>query len=271
MHKPLPELSAELSEELSEQLPKFQQLQYQFAAHIRNPEKQSAPADIEDRRMAIYRDLFFNNMSGFLAGVFPVFKQISTEEYWLKLVREFFDNHHCHTPYFLEIGEEFLAFINEGHESTSDDKPFMQELLHYEWVELALDASQIELPLDNVNANGDLLEGHPVQSPLAWLLSYSFPVHCIRPDFQPEEPSGNPTYLIAYRNREDQVHFMEVNAVTGRLLYLLSENEGLSGKDALIQIAEEMQHPDIEQVVQGGKETMEHLLSKGILLGANIQ
>lgn len=255
MHKPLPEL------------PKFQQLQYAFAAHIRNPDKNDRPSDIEDRRMAIYRDLFFNNVEGFLAGNFPVFKQLCSEDYWLEMARDFFDNHHCHTPYFLEIGQEFLAYIANERVADERDPVFMQELLHYEWVELALDASEVTLTVDSIDPNGDLLEGHPVQSPLAWLLSYQFPVHCIRPDFQPEVAPETPTFLIAYRNRDDEVNFMEVNSVSGRLLYLLSEDATLSGEAALKQIAEEMGHPDTEQVIQGGLQTMEHLRAKGILLG----
>ncbi len=111
---------------------------------------------------------------------------------------------------------------------------------------------------------------HPVQSPLAWLLSYQFPVHCIRPDYQPEEAPEQPTFLIAYRNREDEVNFMEVNSVTGRLLYLLSEDTAMTGEQALAQIAAEMQHPNPEQVIAGGLETMEHLRSKGIILGTQL-
>lgn len=255
---------------MRKQLPEFQQLQYEFAAHIRNPEKNSKPSEIEDRRMGIYRDLFFNNVKGFLEGNFPVFHNLCSEDYWLRLARDFFEKHHCHTPYFLEIGQEFLEYVGSEREANSEDPAFMQELLHYEWVELALDASVIELPLDNVDANGDLLKGHPVQSPLAWLLSYQFPVHCIRSDYQPETAPETPTYLIAYRNREDEVNFMEVNAVTGRLLYLLSEYEGLTGEQALMQIADEMNHPSSDQVVSGGIETLEHLRSKGIILGTKI-
>ena len=41
----------------------FQQTQYQFAAYIRDPEHQAIPDQIESRRMAIYRDLFFNNIN----------------------------------------------------------------------------------------------------------------------------------------------------------------------------------------------------------------
>ena len=44
------------------ELPEFQQKQYAFAAHIRDPENNPAPSGVEDRRMAIYRELFFNNL-----------------------------------------------------------------------------------------------------------------------------------------------------------------------------------------------------------------
>ena len=40
----------------------FQETQYQFAAYIRDPEHQPIPDQLESRRMAIYRDLFFNNI-----------------------------------------------------------------------------------------------------------------------------------------------------------------------------------------------------------------
>lgn len=80
MHKPSPDQ------------PNFQNVQYQFAAHIRNPQENAAPEGIEDRRMAIYRDLFFNNVEGFLAGNFPVLKLISSEQYWLRLARDFLIN-----------------------------------------------------------------------------------------------------------------------------------------------------------------------------------
>ena len=49
---------------------------YEFAAHIRDPENKPAPENIEDRRMGIYRDLFFNNIEGFLSGTFPVLKRL---------------------------------------------------------------------------------------------------------------------------------------------------------------------------------------------------
>jgi len=244
----------------------FKQMQYDFAAHIRQPAENAPPANVEDRRMKIYRELFYNNVEGFVKGMFPVLRSLYSDENWHALVRDFFATHRCKTPYFLEIGQEFMAYLAEEREPQEQDPPFLKELAHYEWVELALDISEAELPED-VNAEGDLLDGHPVQSPLAWSLAYQYPVHCIRPEFQPTEPSEHPTYLLVYRNVEFDVKFMEINGVTARLLHLFHEQPELTGRQALEMIAQELQHPQPEMVVNGGLETMQQLREAGVLLG----
>ena len=53
----------------------FRALQMAFAGHIRNPEL-AAPENIEDRRMAIYRRLIFNNIQSFCSNAFPVLKSL---------------------------------------------------------------------------------------------------------------------------------------------------------------------------------------------------
>ena len=63
---------------------------FDFAAHIRDPENSPVPDNIEDRRMEIYRGLFFNNVQGFLANTFPVLKSLYEEDAWIELVRSFY-------------------------------------------------------------------------------------------------------------------------------------------------------------------------------------
>ncbi|HEX2138849.1 MAG TPA: DNA-binding domain-containing protein, partial [Woeseiaceae bacterium] len=60
----------------------FQQKQRAFAAHIRDPDHCSPPAGVEDRRMAIYRELFFNNLDNLLGKSFPVLRAILGDEEW---------------------------------------------------------------------------------------------------------------------------------------------------------------------------------------------
>ncbi|KKM03976.1 hypothetical protein LCGC14_1768990, partial [marine sediment metagenome] len=54
----------------------FTTTQQQFASYIRDPENTALPKGIEQRRMAIYRDLFFNNFDSTLSTAFPFIKQL---------------------------------------------------------------------------------------------------------------------------------------------------------------------------------------------------
>lgn len=245
----------------------FQKLQYQFCAHIRDPQKNPAPAGIEQRRLKIYRDLFYNNVEDCLANAFPVLRSLSSDEVWHRRVRDFFSRHECHEPQFHKVAEEFLQFLDQERGANVDDPPFLRELCHYEWVELELSVSPLELTPKLADPNGDLLEGRPLVSPLAWALAYEWPVQKIGPGFQPAAPGPQPTYLIVNRNRADEVKFMEVNAVTARLMELLQKDKRSSGRRLLGRIARELKHPQPEAVIAAGAEILNGLRARDILLG----
>ena len=244
--------------------PGFQQAQIEFAAHIRNPETNPAPRDIEDRRMNIYRNLFFNNIESFIASGFPILKSIIDPDQWTAMVRDFIHHHQSHSPYFLEIGTEFLHYLQNERTAADSDPDFMLELAHYEWVELALDTSTLEFP--EVNTEGDLLADSPVVSPLAWPLSYNFQVHMIGPEFQPSAEQAVATHLIVYRDRDLKIGFMETNAATSRLLKLFRE-ESLTGREALLKLACELNHPNPDALLQFGLDLLFQLRSKQIICG----
>lgn len=252
---------------MAEPLPRFQQVQYRFAAHLRHPERNAAPDGIEDRRLQIYRELFYNNIESCLASAFPVVRAISPEAPWHARVRDFYSRHACRTPLFHQIAEEFLHFLQNERGPHPDDPPFLIELAQYEWVELSVGLAEAELTPDLANPNGDPMAAPPVISPLAWPLSYAYPVHRICPDFVPTETPAAPTYLVVYRTRHDEVKFMEINAVTARLMQLIDENPTCSGRDLMLKIAAELQHPEPEQVVEAGCELLAGLRERDILLG----
>ena len=245
----------------------LEQVQTQLAAHIRDPEREPGPAGIEDRRLKIYRDLVYQNIESFVSGGFPVLRSLFDDDAWHGMVRDFLVTHRCHTPYFLEISQEFLLYLQQTHEARAGDPPFMLELAHYEWVELGLDVADEDPNALEFDRDGDLLTGMPLVSPLAWSLAYQFPVHRIGPDFQPQQPGEQPTYLIVYRDRGDKLGFMEANAVTARLLELLQGAAVHSGREALEQLAAELKHPDPEQLVDFGLGLLEQLRAVDIILG----
>ncbi|MEM9404079.1 MAG: putative DNA-binding domain-containing protein [Pseudomonadota bacterium] len=248
-------------------LPEFQRKQYEFAAHIRDPDNHPAPANIEDRRMAVYRELFYNNLLKLLSGTFPVLKKLHSQEKWRRMVRQFMVRHSAQTPYFLQIPKEFLSFLESEYAAGEDDFPFLLELAHYEWVELAVSVSELSNDGLAVDPHGDLLDGIPVKSNLADVYAYQYPVHRISEDFIPTEPAPQPTYLVVYRQANDELGFMELNPVTARLLDMIQSNATATGRELLGQLAAEMTYPDPDALIAHGAIALREMQDAEILLG----
>ena len=242
-------------------------LQTSFAAHIRDPQSTDAPEGIEDRRMAIYRDLFFNNIKNFLSGNFPVLRTLYQETEWSTLCREFYSEYRCHTPLFPELPREFLQYLQDHRQHRKGDPPFMLELAHYEWVELALSLDEAEIDDIEVNPHGDLINGIPVLSPLAWPLSYQYPVHQIRVDFQPEAVPDKKTHLLVWRQQNYDIKFMQLNEISLLLVQKMKEEPARSGLELLTAIAGIINHPSPEMVLEGGRTLLNELKEKQIILG----
>lgn len=243
-----------------------QQAQREFTAHIRDPSSVPGPRGIEKRCMKIYNDLIYNNIEGFLSGGFPVTRSLYRDEDWHRLVRSFVRDCRCQTPYFLEISQEFIQFLTQHYTLSPVDPTFLLELVHYEWVELALDVAEQEVGGEVADIAVDPLQGVPILSPLVWSLSYQYPVHKIGPGFEPDVPPAEPTYLVVYRNRADEVGFLESNAATARLLELLRDNEtGASGLVLLEQLAVEMNAESVTSVVEFGANMLRQFLDLDIV------
>ena len=194
-----------------------------FAARIRQPEGEALLPGIAAERMAVYEGLFFNNIESFLCSGFPVLRRLFDGARWQRLVRSFIAGHRCATPYFLEIGAEFVGWLQQGFVAEADDPPFLLELAHYERVELELDVATAELP-----AHG--------WSPLAWPLAYAWPVQRLSVDYQPQSVPAEPTCLLAWRDAADKVRFQQLSPFAYHLAIRLQAGEASTA--ALLALAE---------------------------------
>lgn len=249
--------------------PDFIQRQRRFADQIRNPD-QPLPDGIDARRMQVYVELFFNNIAGFLEGAFPIYRSLCSDPFWQAEVRRFMQQYGSQHPLFRDLAQAYRDYAEHARAPQPEDPPFLQELLHYEWVELALDIAEDDPFADRPAAEAtteQLLQEHPVVSPLAWSLGYQWPVHRICRDYRPDIPPEQPSWLLVYRNRIDQVKFIELNAVSARLLWLLNEQPDMSGAQALQKIADELPQIPRDSVLQNGLNLLQQFLQDGILLG----
>ncbi|MBT8423113.1 MAG: putative DNA-binding domain-containing protein [Gammaproteobacteria bacterium] len=241
--------------------------QYEFAAHLRDPEQNPPPADVEARRMAIYSDLFFNNVVSFLGGQFPIARKILGDESWRALIRDYYRDHESHSPLFPDMPREFLHYLAEERGAEAGDPAWLYELCHYEWVESGLMLAP-DVPIENdIDPHGDLLDNAPVLTQPAWLLAYRYAVNEISVEQQPDAPAEQPLHYLVLRNASDEIKFNRLNIVSARLYELLQNDVELSGRAALEQIAAELQHDNPATVIQSGLNILEEWRTRGIVAG----
>jgi hypothetical protein len=245
----------------------FIETQQAFMAHIRAPDTQPKPDDIEERRMAIYRDLFFNNINGFISSAFPVLKTLYSDNNWLRLVRQFFAEHDCQSPYFLDIASEFIAYLSSDYQLQEIDPPFMLELAHYEWIELDVSVAHAD-PTDCI-INAPLSNVPLYMSSCARNLSYQFAVQHISVDFQPQQPSEQPHYFVVYRDTDDEVQFLATNAMTALLLAIIDTTPSIKLASLVEQVALQAPQFTTEQLVQGATVTLHALAERGVIVTKN--
>ena len=233
----------------------FQQYQYAFTAHIRDPQHNPKPDNVDEERMSVYREGVYNNIFESASVCFPVCQKTLGQEVWDATIRRFFAKHHASSPIFREIPQELLTFL-ESDEKTPD---YIKQLAHYEWVELGLTMQKTDVSAKSDPIN--LLEDCPVLTEAHMLLKYDYPVQKISADFIPEEKQE--TYLFVYRNQAFEVNFIELNPITFVLLELIKQ--GLTGKQALSTLAEQIQHPDPDVILTFGHGVLKDLSAQGAI------
>lgn len=244
----------------------FKTLQHEFSRHLKGEALPESLQHVEPRRLHVYRELFFNNVKGFIDSAFPVLHSLYSDADWEQEIRAFWRTHDCQTPYFLGIAEEFLVYLAEERDAQASDYPFMLELAHYEWVELAIATRKTSQSQGSYAAWLEN-EAHEVAlSELAWPLSYRFPVQHISQTFCPSQPSEQGVFLIVYRDSDDEVRFMEINGLTAQMLHLIQQEGHITSAALKSQLIELLPQFDIEQIRLGVDQMLTKLGKKGILV-----
>jgi len=235
-----------------------------LARHLRDPQANPAPPGVAVRRLAVYRDLFFNAMEGLLAGGFPVARETLGASRWKSLVHAFYAGHRSRTSLFPEIGGEFVAWL-QGRADDVALPPWLPELAHYEWVEQALFVSDAQPPAHD--PDGDLLDDAPLLSPLAIPLIYRWPVADIGPRHEPVTAPDEPTTLLVHRDAQHQVQFTRITPLVYGLMASLQAN-AWAGRAHLAALAGQIGVRPAELEPEGFR-VLQHLREQGLVLGTH--
>lgn len=239
--------------------------QHGMGLYLRDPEHVAPPPEMNPSRAEVYRDLVFANLSSLISGTFPVLVKILGDEQWRVLVRIFLRDYRAHTPKFGEIAEEFVEFLASEPQALAEGSwpPFMVELAHYEWVEMALQQSDAD-PLPASDA-GLLLE-RPLQvSALAWPLAYAWPVQSVGPDYQPDTAPEQPTLLLVRRAEDWSVKFSGLSPLAFRLLQRIDEFPELDGRAQLQGLALEAGMSGSQEFFDNGLALLRQMHGEGVV------
>lgn len=248
----------------------FQTVQRQFLAYLRNPQQQ-LPTGFASQGIAVYADLLYNKFNESLVLCFPVTYAILGETAWQQLLKSFIAQHRCLSPYYRQIPDEFIQYLQVewvNHTGLS----FLLELAHFEWVELALAIAESE-PVTAIDSDvKDWLASHPVFAPVLQLLHYAYPVQRINEGYQPTTPPEQTTLILGFRDADERVQFIELNPATARLVEILHDtDETYTVREAIEQIARELQHPEPSMLFDFGIATLTDLMQQGAILGHSTQ
>ncbi|MEE9356715.1 MAG: putative DNA-binding domain-containing protein [Methylococcaceae bacterium] len=249
----------------SERQLSFKDHQNRFTRYLRDPDNNPLPEGTQQHRMAMYRELFFNNVDSFLTSNFPVLHKILNTQQWQALSKDFFANYRCKTPYFSEIPEEFIKYLESNALPAENYPDFMLELAHYEWVEMAVSIAQAETPIGNRKLADDPSSDLIALSPLAWPLAYQYPVHRLSPEFRPLEPEQQPTFLVVYRQHDDEVKFITITPMTYALLSTLQTNSSLTVDAIINSVAQTTGQSDSPVFRDGAVQIIRQMVASEIL------
>lgn len=242
--------------------------QHAFAAHLRDPERHAAPADVPDRRMQAYRELVHGNVESLVATNFPVLRSIHSDADWHARIRDFLAHHVAKTPLFTRLGLEWLDYLSGERARFANEPPYLLELARHEWLETELAICEEEALTIPVDPTADLVEDVPVLSPLVRWLRAEWPVHRISASWQPRERPERETCLVLCRDAEFEIRFMELTPQTLRLIELLAESPDATGRTLLERLARELGVADRSRFVETGRAALEALQQRAVLLGA---
>ncbi|MDP2904486.1 MAG: putative DNA-binding domain-containing protein [Methylovulum sp.] len=244
----------------------FQAVQRQFLAFVRNPAQHAVPVGFAPRGAALYADLLYNKFNESLELCFPVTRALLGETAWQQLLKAFIAQHRCLSPYYRQIPDEFIAYL-QTEWVNNHDAPYLLELAHFEWMELILAIAEAEPVAPCESDVKDWLDCCPVFAPVLQLLHYAYPVQRINEAYQPTTHPEQTTHILGFRDRDDAVQFVELNPATARLVDILQTGD-CTVQTAIEQVATALQHPEPSALFSFGMATVTALMQQGAILGA---
>ncbi|MFN3196294.1 MAG: DUF2063 domain-containing protein [Chlorobiota bacterium] len=176
-------------------------------------------------RLHHYRRLTYNILKDSLSTAYPIAKKTLSENEWKEMIDSYYKEHKMQSPQVWKMPEEFYYYCVNKDYQTKFERPYLNELLFFEWVEIDLHTQEDEL-IPKFREEGDMLEDRIVMTPEHHLLSFEYPIHKMRGN-ELLDNKGNYFVLMFRKTDTGGVKFINISSFFALLLQNLIDGEGL--------------------------------------------
>jgi hypothetical protein len=210
-----------------------------------------------------YRRLIRNNIHNALEQAFPIAFTVLTESQWNTLVDDFHALHPAVTPQVWKLPEEFYRFVKANGYAKTFSLPFLNDLLHFEWIEIAVHTMEDQSPAP-YRSKGNKLTDSLVVHPEFRLIRMEYPVHIYAAE-EALQHAGD-YYLLTFRTRNFDVQFIDLPAL--HAFYFEQIVQGKTGAELLKMLEEQSgQILNTSELKQNLLEFIDTLFHQGLFCG----
>lgn len=193
-----------------------EQIQEQFGAYCRDGNETEIPG-VTPGRMHHYRRLINNVVRDAFDSAFPITLAALGESHWDLLVQDFFTGGQPKSPQIWKLPFEFYQYHATKETGTRIQKPFLDDLLYFEWMEIEVH-NMPDRPYPEFTDQGNLLNDSLAFNPEHEIIKLEYPVHMHPADKTPELKGDY--YTLIFRAPETgYVQFLDLSALN---IYILS-------------------------------------------------
>ena len=244
--------------------PETIKIQDDLAMYCRSGDDVDIPG-VTEGRLPHYRRLVYNVVSGTIAQAYPITRKVLTDDEWKYLFNSFFVEHDAQTPILWKLPYEFYLYAREHAYDEQFKKPWLAELLWFEWLEI-----EVHMMTDEDHPpyyeKGDVLIDHILVNRDSRLIQLEYPVHLY--PVEEAEPKKGKYYVFIYREMDSgTVRFVNLSVLHAWMLNKLLNTPNEAVIDLMPELASLVNIKDDKNFKPQIKKFLNEMLNTGAILG----
>ncbi len=154
-----------------------------------------------------YRRLIRNNIHNAMKQAFPIAYTVLSETQWNTLIDDFHAHHSAATPQVWKLPLEFYSFVKANNYTDKYSLPYLNDLLHFEWIEIAVHTMEDKAP-ESFRKEGNPLSDEIIVHSEYRLIRLTYPVHLYAAKEALQYPDDY--FLLTLRTRDFDVRFVDL-------------------------------------------------------------